>query len=113
MAMWGFGALFGDSLQSLMAVNMSHDDKRGTGVNNYGRYSNPQVDGFLAKANETIPSSEREELQRKAIRAIAEDMGYLPLQHLKASYAFRKELTVVPRGDGFIFATNVREAATK
>lgn len=113
MAMWGFGALFGDSLQSLMAVNMSHDDKRGVGVSNYGRYSNPQVDAYLAKANETIPSSEREELQRKAIRAIAEDAGYLPIQHLKVSYAFRKDLTVVPRGDGFIFATNVREAAAK
>lgn len=113
MAMWGFGALFGDSLQPLMAVNMSHQDKRGTGVNNYGRYSNPEVDSLLAKANETISSSEREELQRKAIRTITEEAGYLPIHHIKASYAFRKGLTVVPRGDGFIFATQVRDASAK
>jgi peptide/nickel transport system substrate-binding protein len=113
MAMWGIGAVFGDSLQPLIAVNMSRDDKRGTGTNNYGRYSNPQADGFLAKANETISPTEREELQRKAIRAIADETGYLPIQHIKASYAFRKGLTVVPRGDGFIFATSVREAGAK
>jgi peptide/nickel transport system substrate-binding protein len=113
MAMWGIGSVFGDSLQPLIAVNMTRDEKRGTGASNYGRYSNPQVDGFLAKANETMSSSEREELQRKAARTIVEESGYLPIQHIKASYAFRKGLTVVPRGDGFIFATNVREAGAK
>lgn len=113
MAMYGIGAVFGDSLQPLMAVNMTRDKDRGTGANNYGRYSNQQVDALLSKANETLSSSEREELQRKAIRLISEESGYLPVQHLKASYAFRKSLTVVPRGDGFIFATNVREAGAK
>lgn len=113
MAMWGIGAVFGDSIQPMIAVNMTRDDKRGTGASNYGRQSNPQVDALLAKANETISPADREELQRKAIRAIVEDTAYVPIQHLKASYAFRKGLTVVPRGDGFIFATNVREAAAK
>jgi len=113
MAMIGFGALFGDSLQSLMAVNMSRDDKRGTGANNYGRYSNPQVDGLLGKANETLSSSEREELQRKAMHIVGDETAYLPLQHIKASFAYRKGLTVTPRGDGFIFAMNVREASAK
>jgi peptide/nickel transport system substrate-binding protein len=113
MAMFGVGAVFGDSLQPLLAVNSTHDPKAGSGANNYGRYSNSNVDALVAKANETISSAEREELQRKAVRLLADEAAYLPIQHLKASYAFRKGLAVVPRSDGFILAMNVREAGAK
>lgn len=113
VAMTGAGAVFGDSQQVMVVYNMTHDAKKGTGGSNYGRYSNPQFDSLVLKANETLSSSEREELQRKAARVLAEDGAYIPIHHLKASYAFRKGLKVTPRSDGFIFAMDVRDTAAK
>lgn len=111
MAMMGIGAVSGDSLQPLIAIAQSRDLKAGTGQNNYGHYSNPQLDALIAQAAKTISPAEREEIQRRAARLLMEDLGVIPVHHIKASWAFRKGLTVTPRADGFTYAMNVREAA--
>jgi len=113
VAMIGFGALFGDSFQALMALSHGFDPKTGAGVNNYGRSSMPAIDELIARANQTIASSEREDLQRKAARLVAEDLSVIPIQHIKASYAYRKSLSVSTRSDGFIYAMDVRDASAK
>lgn len=113
VALFGFGALFGDSFQAQMALSHSFDPKSGAGVNNYSRSSTPAIDELIARANQTIAPTEREDLQRKTARLVAEDMSVIPLQHLKASYAYRKGLNVTARSDGFIYAMDVRDSSAK
>jgi peptide/nickel transport system substrate-binding protein len=108
--MLGIGAVTGDSLTPLMAVTHTHDAAKGEGANNYGRYSNPKLDDLIDRAARTISPREREELQKAAARVLAEDLGIVPIHHLNAAWALRKGLTIVPRSDGFTFATTVREA---
>ena len=109
IAMMGMGAVSGDSLQPLIALLQSRDAKAGTGQNNYGRYSNAKLDALIAQANKTISPPEREALQKQAAQLAAEDIGIIPLQHIKAGWAFRKGLSITPRSDGFTYAMNVRE----
>ena len=109
IGMMGIGAVSGDSLQPMIATLQSRDAKAGTGQNNYGRYSNAKLDALIAQANKTISPVEREALQKQAAQVAAEDLGIIPLHHQKASWAFRKGLSIVPRADNFTFAMNVRE----
>lgn len=113
VAMWGFGNVFGDSFQAFMALTRSFDSKTGAGVNNYGRGGTAAADELIDRANQTIAPSEREGFQRKLAQLVAEDVTVIPIQHLKASYAFRKGLSVTPRSDAFIYAMDVREAGAK
>jgi peptide/nickel transport system substrate-binding protein len=98
-----------DSLQPMIATLQSRDPKAGTGQNNYGRYGNAKLDALIAQANKTISPVEREALQRQAAQLAAEDLGIIPLHHIKASWAFRKGLGITPRADNFTYAMNVRE----
>jgi peptide/nickel transport system substrate-binding protein len=109
IGMMGIGAVSGDSLQPMIATLQSRDPKAGTGQNNYGRYGNAKLDALIAQANKTISPVEREALQRQAAQLAAEDLGIIPLHHIKASWAFRKGLGITPRADNFTYAMNVRE----
>jgi peptide/nickel transport system substrate-binding protein len=111
VGMMGIGAVSGDSLQPMVAVLHTQDAKAGTGQNNVTRYSNPRLDALIDQAGRTISPPEREALQREAARLAAQDLGVIPLHHLKASWAFRKGLGLTPRADGFTYAMNVRPVA--
>jgi peptide/nickel transport system substrate-binding protein len=93
----------------MIATLASYNPKGGAGQNNYGRYGNARLDALIAQANKTISPVEREALQKQAAQLAAEDLGIIPLHHQKASWAFRKGLSIVPRADNFTFAMNVRE----
>jgi peptide/nickel transport system substrate-binding protein len=111
--MIGIGAVTGDSLQPMVATLNSFDAKAGTGANNFGRYSNKDFDALIRKANESLNPAEREQLQRQAAEVAMSDFAVLPIQHLKAVWAFKKGLVVTPRADGFTLATAIREGAAK
>ena len=113
MYMLGIGAVTGDSLAPLRTVVQTYDKKKGQGSNNYGRYSNPQLDQLVERAAGSMSPAEREELQKSAARLVAQDLGIVPLQHLKKSWAVRKGLVLTPRADGFTFAMDVRDASAK
>lgn len=108
--MLGIGAVTGESLAPLMAIAHSHDPKTGAGANNRGRYSNKDLDALIDTAAKTLDAGAREESLRSAARVNATDIGVIPLHHLKASWAFRKGLTLKPRSDGFTLAMNIRES---
>lgn len=111
--MTGIGTPTGDSWTALHAVVHTHDKQKGDGANNYGRYSNPKLDELIHKASQTISPTERESLQKQAAKLLADDLGVIPIHHLKASWALRRGLSIAPRADGFTFATSVREGAVK
>lgn len=113
MYMWGIGAVTGDSLPPLRTVTQTRDKQSGQGASNYGRYSDPQLDQLIEKAAVAMNPAERENLQKAAAREVAQSLGIVPIHNLKASWAMRKGLSLTPRADGFTYATDVREGASK
>lgn len=110
----GIGAVTGDSLQPMTANVSSYDKSKGTGTNNYGRYSSKELDALIAKASLTLDPKAREDAQKAAARLLADDLGIIPIHSLKASWAIRKGLVMKqPRSDGFTTAMSIRESGGK
>jgi peptide/nickel transport system substrate-binding protein len=108
--MLGVGAVTGEALAPLLAVAHTHDPKSGAGANNRGRYSNKELDALITTAVRTLDSVARDQALREAARLNAADIGIVPLHHLKASWAYRKGLSLRTRSDGFTLAMNIRES---
>jgi peptide/nickel transport system substrate-binding protein len=107
VALLGTGAVTGDS--STLLASMIRTYGKGAGANNYGRFSNKDVDAVIAKAAATNDEKERLELQKRATKMALDDQAVIPLQHLNVSWAMKKELSIVPRADGFTMATEIRK----
>lgn len=106
----GLSAVTGNSITPLTTAIRSNDKALGTGVGNLGRYRNPAVDALIDEAAATVDSARREALQKQAAALALNDTAIVPLLHLKAAWAMRKDLTIVPRADGFTLAMNIRPA---
>lgn len=104
----GYGAVTGDSLTGLISTIHTTDKNISAGVNNYGRYSNQQVDALIDKAAQTVDDKERALLQNQATRLALEDGAIIPLLHLNAAWAMKKNLSIKPRADGFTMAMDIR-----
>lgn len=104
----GLSAVTGNSSTPLATTIHSNDKKLGTGGNNLGRYRNPQVDALIDEAAATVDGARRELLQQRAAALALGDTAIIPLLHLKAAWAMRKGLTILPRADGFTLAMNIR-----
>lgn len=113
LSMWGIGAVTGDSLEPLIATVSSYDKGRGTGANNRGRYSNKDLDALVTKATQSLDQKARDDTQKAAAQIVTDDVGIMPIHHLKASWALRKGLSMKPRSDGFTLATSIRETGAK
>lgn len=111
LAMFGTGAVLGNSLEPSNAVLHTYNKAAGTGANNYGRYSHKEFDATIQKAGKTVDSKAREELQKAAARIVAEDAGVIPIHNAKASWALRKGLSMTPRSDGFTMPNAIRSVA--
>ncbi|SDH28991.1 MULTISPECIES: ABC transporter substrate-binding protein [unclassified Duganella] len=108
MFLIGYGSVTGDAMTGLVSVIRSRDNKAGVGANNYGGYSNLQVDALVDQATHTFDLEQRQALLRQAASLAMQDGAIIPLVHLNATWALRKGLTIQPRADGFTMATDVR-----
>ncbi len=106
--LFGVSAVTGNSLTGLISTIHSNDKALGTGISNFGRYSNAGVDSLISQAASTVDAGEREALQRRAAAMALDDGAILPLLHFKAAWAMRAGLSVRPRSDGFTLAMNIR-----
>ncbi|QNB07937.1 ABC transporter substrate-binding protein [Herbaspirillum frisingense] len=104
----GNGAVTGDSLTGLVSTIHSFDKAKVTGVSNYGRYKNAEVDELIEKAAGTTDEKAREQLQQKAATAALGDGAIIPLLHLNSAWAMKKNITITPRADGFTMAMDIR-----
>jgi peptide/nickel transport system substrate-binding protein len=107
-AMSIFGSSSGDPIQSLIAIVESFDMEKNHGVNNRGRYSNPQVDRLIEQAQETFDEDEREKLVRHATALAVSDGGLIPIYFLKSNWGVSSKLRLIPRGDSYTMATLIR-----
>ena len=106
----GLSAVTGNSITPLATTIHSADKRLGAGGNTLGRYRNLEVDALIDQAAATVDAAEREALQKRAATMALNDSAIVPLLHLKAAWAMRKDLTILPRADGFTLAMNIRPA---
>jgi peptide/nickel transport system substrate-binding protein len=106
LAMLGWGSFSGDlALRSLVAT---FDAERGYGTWNWGRYSNPKVDGLVSRALSTLDEGKREALARDAMTAAMQDQAVVALHHQMTSWAMRKGLAYTTRTDELTLASQFR-----
>ncbi|MGP1395575.1 MAG: ABC transporter substrate-binding protein [Inquilinaceae bacterium] len=89
----------------------TYDREAGLGVNNRGRYSNPDVDALIVQARRTVDNTERERLEQEATQlAVGEDKGLLPLYFQFNTWAMRNGLAYEARTDEMTLAMGVTPA---
>lgn len=91
---WGNGT--GEAGYGLLQTLASYDPKRGRGINNWGRYSNENVDKALDAATVEFDARRREAIFRHAAKLVTDDVGHIPLFHYQNIWAAKKGLKVVP-----------------
>lgn len=92
---WGNGT--GEAGYGLLQTLATTDAKRGRGANNWGRYSNEDVDKALDAATVEFNAERRAQIFRHAVKLVTDDVGQIPLYHYQNIWAARKGLKVVPR----------------
>jgi peptide/nickel transport system substrate-binding protein len=107
----GWWADTGEASSSLRSIAASVNLATGWGVVNRGRYSNPTLDALLERAMTAVDDKTRDSLLQKASELAVADVAVVPLYYEVAVWALRKELTYVPRADGFTLATGAAPAA--
>jgi len=95
---------------ALNSVVVTYDIANGKGVNNRGRYSNPQVDDLVNTAFQTLDDSKRRSLLVRATEIVADEVPVIPLYFYSFSIAMPKNIVYLPRFDQFTLAYNARKA---
>jgi peptide/nickel transport system substrate-binding protein len=95
---------------ALNSVVVTYDLPNGKGVNNRGRYTNPQVDELVNTAFLTLDDAKRRDLLVRATEIVADDTPVLPLYFYSFSIASPKDIVYTPRLDQFVLAYNARKA---
>jgi peptide/nickel transport system substrate-binding protein len=106
----GWGADTNELSNSLNALILTHDPKRGIGGTNRGRYSNKAVDDLVIKAMATIDNGEREKLLQQASKISMADIGLIPLHFEVTPWAFKKGISYAARVDQSTLAMEAKPA---
>ena len=99
-----------NALEILLASFRSPDPALGAGVDNYGGYSNPELDGTISAALRQIDPDQRLPLIRKGLRIALADLSWVPLYFSRETLMIRRSLAYRPRADGLLRLADIRRA---
>jgi peptide/nickel transport system substrate-binding protein len=102
--MSGWDTPSGDAGNMYNVLLYSRGRKAGYGQANRGAYSNPAFDEAIDKADATSDMKKRHEYLQEATKIAARDIPMIPVHYEQDIYAAKKNVTVVPRMDKFIWA---------
>jgi peptide/nickel transport system substrate-binding protein len=102
-----YGCPTGDASDLFENALRTWDQGRRTGLNNYARYSSPEVDRLTDLAGRTLEMSRRQEALRGATARVLEDLPVIPLYVDQDLYAFREGVSWTPRNDNFLIASEI------
>ncbi len=102
-----YGCPTGDASDLFENALRTWDAERRTGLNNYARYSNLEVDRLTELAGRTLEMSRRQEALRRATARVLEDLPVIPLYVDQDLYAFREGISWTPRNDNFLIASEI------
>ena len=100
----------GEPSSSLRSILGTPDPARNTGLANYGRYANPELDRLTVEALGSLDDGKREALMQDAMRLAMHDTAIIPLHLQKNVWATRRGLAYQPRLDEQTLAVGVRPA---
>ena len=98
----------GDPSPALRSILGSPDPARNTGMSNYGRYTNPELDRLTAEALQTLDDAKREALMQDAMRQAMHDTAIIPLHMQENVWATRASLAYTPRTDEQTLAVDAK-----
>ena len=78
----------------LRQVVMTRDPEAGTGPFNRQRYSNPELDGLVRQALQTMDEERRNAIVADAMRLATREMAVIPVFYLKLNWAARRDRLV-------------------
>lgn len=106
----GWGTESGEQGSAMRSLLATYDPAKGMGVNNRGRYSNPEFDKVLSEALVTMDSKKREGLIQQAAEMVMGDVGLIPLHYEVSTWAAVKGLKYTPRTDQYTLAMGLKPA---
>ena len=95
----GWGSDTAEASSPLKALLATHNNDKGMGQANRGRYSNPKLDALLDQALATVDDARREKLLQEATQVGMADLGIITLYHQENLWATRKGIVYTPRAD--------------
>jgi peptide/nickel transport system substrate-binding protein len=110
MSLGSWGSTTGEGLSYAKNVLATFDRERRTGSANSRRFSSPEFDAMLARAETIMDDEQREAAIRGLVRWTAENVPMFPLVHLNNVWALRRGLTYEARMDERTLAMGVRAA---
>ena len=103
---WGTESMEqGSGLRSLLAT---HDPAHGMGVNNRGRYSNPEFDKVLTEALETMDDAKRYAMIAHAAEIVFNDTGLIPIHYEKSTWGTAAGYHYAARADQYTLAMDLK-----
>ena len=98
----------GEPSSVLVALMATFDPKAGMGASNRGRWSNADYDAALGAALRTMDDTKRNGFYAKAAEVAVAEMGMIPVYFTINTWATRKDLVYIARGDESSLATGLR-----
>ena len=80
---------------------------RSDSINNYGKWSSPEFDALLDRADREMDPAARNALLAKASRLAADDVARIVTHYQINMWAAKKNLAIVPRMDEHTLAMSV------
>ncbi|MEW6364835.1 MAG: ABC transporter substrate-binding protein [Acidobacteriota bacterium] len=102
-----FGCATGDASDVLEACIHSPDPVGRYGGSNYGRYRNPTIDRAIEDCAKAIDPQERKRSMQEIMRALVEDLPWIPLYADMDLYAISNAYSWQPRCDGSVLAQEI------
>jgi peptide/nickel transport system substrate-binding protein len=107
----GWGTESGEQGSSMRSLLATRNPEKGMGVNNRGRYSNPEFDKVLEQALVTMDDKKREALIQQAAEIVMGDTGLIPIHYEVSTWATAKGFRYIPRTDQYTLATELKPTA--
>ena len=102
--MSGWDTPSGDAGNMYSVLMYTRGKKAGYGQANRGSFSNDAFDGWIDKADATADMAKRNEFLQEATKIAVREIPMIPVHYEQDIYAAKKNVTVVPRMDKFIWA---------
>ena len=104
------GAVTSESSQVLRSAMGTYDPPAGWGGFNWGRYSNPDLDALVVRAQSIADNKQREQVLRQAMIMGANDVANIPLHLQKTTWAMQRGLRYSGRSDDQTRVADIRPA---
>jgi peptide/nickel transport system substrate-binding protein len=106
----GWGTESGEQGSAMRSLLATRNPQKGMGVNNRGRYSNPEFDKVLTQALVTMDDRKREALIQQAAEIVMGDTGLIPIHYEVSTWATAKGFRYNARTNQYTLAMDLKPA---